>query len=189
MVHWLAHGRSSFYCLACVLACNIYTNTDKFKQSSHNVMLSCFDAHLVHLSTDLVLFEGLEAFLKVRTVSCVAYGLVCIAPAQSWFWHADTCQCAALIPHAIPSPLSCPAFPPLLHPNTSPSLDSLLLHYMHAPAVTSLWIMQVIQCRLDHQKCTHAHEHAALDMHVLYIIINLSSFSLFNLFFPSSLLT
>ena len=30
---------SSFYCLACVIACNIYTNTDKFKQSSHNVVL------------------------------------------------------------------------------------------------------------------------------------------------------
>ena len=118
----IAHGRSSFHCLACVLACHMYTNTDKFKQSSHNVILLHY-------------------------------------------------------------PSSSP-------PNTSPSLHSLhslLLHYMHTPAVTSPWIMQVIQCRLDHQKCTHAHEHAALDMHVLYIIINLSSFSLFNPFFtPTS---
>ena len=40
---------------------------------------------IVHLSTDLVLFEGLEAFFKVRAVSFVTNGLVCIGPAQSWF--------------------------------------------------------------------------------------------------------
>ena len=55
----------------------------------HQLGAQLLHAHLVHLSTDLVLFEGLEAFFKVRTVSCVANGLVCIGPAQSWFRHAD----------------------------------------------------------------------------------------------------
>ena len=70
--------------IGCVMYIDPLTNVHIRTPPVRGSAASCTSC-IVHLSTDLVLFEGLEAFFKVRTVSCVANGLVCIGPAQSWF--------------------------------------------------------------------------------------------------------
>ena len=49
----------------------------------HQLGAQVHDVPFVHLSTDLVLFEGLEAFFKVWTASCIDRVLCGWVPAKA----------------------------------------------------------------------------------------------------------
>ena len=79
----LISGMRVSVCGVCGCACVMYVDLVQ-----HQLGAQLHDVPFVHLSTDLVLFEGLEAFFKVRTASRRDKGIVWLGPVQSQCWHA-----------------------------------------------------------------------------------------------------